>query len=106
MSRFTRVGIVLSVVVLSALFFVFAQVPSASGIFGPMNALQSARDGASAAVLADGSILITGGTNSSGALATAEYVNGGTAAAMTTARSGHASVTLADGRVLVVGFHA
>ena len=69
-------------------------------------AMSGVRAGASAALLADGRILITGGEDASGALAGAEIYSGGSfasAAGMSAARSAHTSVTLQDGRVLVAG---
>src|SRR5258708_26167269 len=103
MRRSTRLFALAAAVLVSAFFFLIAAVPSNSGVFGSLGTLTSARDGASAAVLPSGNILVTGGKNSSGALNSAEIVGGSSAASMTTARSGHASVALNDGRVLVVG---
>src|SRR5437764_541492 len=71
---------------------------------GPMAA---ARAHASAALLSDGRVLITGGTGVAGPLASAEFLNtNGTftaAASMQFARAGHSSTVLSDGRVLVAG---
>src|SRR5579863_1353750 len=82
------------------------QVPSGTWIpLGPMN---SARGGASAVLLQDGRILVTGGNDGSNAPTnTAEFfgANGSfsLAAPMNVPRSGHVSVILQDGRVLVAG---
>jgi hypothetical protein len=66
--------------------------------------MSAARDGASIAVLPDGRMLVTGGTDASGAaLASAEILGQGPVESMTYARSGHASVVLSDGRVLITG---
>jgi len=78
-----------------------------SGNWAPEGTMATARLGASAALLGDGRILITGGDAGTGAVTTADFFNAdGTisaAPAMTNARSGHISVTLKDGRVLVAG---
>ena len=55
------------------------QVPS--GTFAPTGAMAEARAGVSAALLADGRILITGGSGASGALASAEFFSGSAFAA-------------------------
>jgi hypothetical protein len=78
-----------------------------SGTWAPVVPMSSARAGASAVLLKDGRILITGGDAGNGALASADLFNtDGTispAAPMNNARSHHASVVLPDGRVLVAG---
>src|ERR1700746_450364 len=78
-----------------------------SGNWAPEGTMANARLGASAALLGDGRILITGGDAGTGAVTTADFFNAdGTisaAPAMSNARSGHISVTLKDGRVLVAG---
>jgi hypothetical protein len=65
------------------------------------------RSNASAVMLSDGRILITGGNGVSGPLQMAEFfaTNGtvASAAAMNVARSSHFAVVLSDGRVLVGG---
>src|ERR1700686_5346550 len=78
-----------------------------SGTWAPVAPMSSARAGASAVLLKDGRILITGGDAGSGALASADLFNtDGTispAPPMNIARSGHLSLVLQDGRVLVAG---
>src|ERR1700757_19577 len=78
-----------------------------SGNWAPEGTMATARLGASAALLGDGRILITGGDAGTGAVTTVDFFNSdGTisaAPAMTNARSGHIAVTLKDGRVLVAG---
>src|ERR1700719_3893768 len=82
-----------------------------SGTWQATGNLSSARAGASAALLQDGRILITGGNSGSGTgagpQASADLFNtDGTispASPMTNARSGHISVTLQNGKVLVAG---
>src|SRR5437867_6808227 len=83
-----------------------AQSPVPTGTWVQTAPMAEARSGASAAVLSDGRVLITGGSGSDAALATAElYVNGSWSAVapMSVPRSGHQSVALSDGRVLVIG---
>ena len=69
--------------------------------------MTEARSSAASALLLDGRILITGGDNGSGPVATAEVFDttGAFVAAppMNMARSGHSATVLADGRVLVAG---
>src|SRR5713101_3143502 len=78
-----------------------------SGTWAPKANLAEARANSSAALLADGRILITGGDGASGPLATVEFFNTdgsvSPAAPMNAARSKHISVVLSDGRVLVAG---
>ena len=105
LSKIALLGVVFLVCV------VFALKGSAllvlSGTWAPAANLAEPRAGASAALLADGRIFITGGEGTSGALATAEMFGmGGSvspAAPMNVARSKHISVVLQDGRVLVAG---
>lgn len=82
-----------------------SQVPS--NTWAPGGAMAQPRTGASAALLPDGRVLITGGVGVNGATATAELFSptGGftAAASMKVARTGHSSVALRDGRVLVMG---
>ena len=69
--------------------------------------LQVAREGACAAALPDGRILVAGGTGATGALRSVEiYQQDGRflpAADMLRARAGHTCTTLSDGRVLAAG---
>ena len=76
-----------------------------SGTWSATASMASARSGASAVLLQDGRVLITGGTDESGPLSSAELYSGSfsPAGSMLLARSNHASVTLNDGRVLVLG---
>src|ERR1700688_1842105 len=80
-----------------------------SGSWAPEGMMANALAGASAALLQDGRILITGGDpgDGSGPQASADIVKtDGTITAappMNNPRSQHASVALQDGRVLVAG---
>ncbi len=78
-----------------------------SGSWSQTGNLSSARVGASAALLPDARILVTGGDPGTGPLATADFfgTDGTISAAppMVNARSQHVSVALQDGRVLVAG---
>ena len=85
-----------------------ADMPQVStGTWAPAGSMTQARTGASAALLQDGRILITGGQSADGPSASAELVNHdgsfSAAARMHIARSNHISVVLHDGRVLVAG---
>ena len=77
------------------------------GLWTSAASLSQSRSNASAVILSDGRILITGGDGSSGVLQSAELfgTNGyvSLAAAMNVPRSGHFAVVLIDGRVLVGG---
>ena len=78
-----------------------------TGTWAPQTNLSSARANASAALLQDGRVLVTGGDSGSGPVATADFfaADGTISAAppMVNARSKHVAVTLQDGRVLVAG---
>src|SRR5712692_2831113 len=78
-----------------------------TGTWSAASNMAEARDGASAVLISDGQILITGGSDANGPLATAEIFNkDGSFSATTTmnvARSKHISAVLSDGRVLVAG---
>jgi hypothetical protein len=90
-----------------------ASIPSVpTGTWAPApSAMLSARSGASAALLSDGRVLVTGGLTgdpaSPGVHSSAELfgIDGAfaSAAPMSIPRTRHASVTLQDGRVLVTG---
>ncbi len=76
---------------------------------GGLNPMSSARHSHTATRLADGRVLVAGGTaNISTAIGTAEVYdpatgNWSSAGTLVTARYGHAAVLLGDGKVLVVG---
>src|SRR5882724_3894965 len=79
-----------------------------SGTWQATGNLSAARTGASAALLQNGSVLITGGDPGSGPVASADLFNSDgsvspLAAPMNNPRSNHISTTLQDGRVLVAG---
>lgn len=77
-----------------------------TGVWEPAGAMATVRTGATAIPLADGRILIVGGTGPDGPLATAEVYQDGAfteAAPMGVARSDAAAVRLSDGSVLITG---
>src|SRR5260370_12947483 len=78
-----------------------------SGQWAQTGNLSSARAGASAALLQDGRILISGGDSGTGPAASADFFNtDGTisaAAPMNNPRKGHVGVAMQDGRVLAAG---
>ena len=78
-----------------------------TGSWLSFGAMTDARSGAASALLQDGRILITGGDNGSGPLASTEVLDttGAFVAAppMNNPRSKHIAVVLQDGRVLVAG---
>jgi len=79
------------------------QALTPSGQFSSDPPMSAARQGAASAVLADGRILVTGGKDSNGPLASAEFLSGASGGTMATPRYGHIAVALTDGRVLVAG---
>jgi LysM domain/Kelch motif len=85
-----------------------------TGTFSPTGPMTTARDGQTATLLADGRVLIAGGTSAANVgtgkeiLASAELYDPRTGAfsptgSMTTARIGHTANLLSDGRVLIAG---
>src|ERR1041384_1786708 len=80
------------------------QVPSETWV--PTGSMAQARSGSSAVLLQDGSVLIAGGSNADGPVASAEIFASGsfsTTGSMLLARSNAAAVALRDGRVLITG---
>jgi Galactose oxidase, central domain len=81
---------------------------AAAGTFTVTGHMQFARRRHTATRLGNGFVLITGGVNATGTLATAELFNPTThtfvrTGNMVTARAGHTATLLADGRVLLTG---
>ncbi len=84
-----------------------AQALSAIRRWTPAGVMTSARSGACSALLHDGRLLISGGTNKKADLDTVELLNPdvtfAAVASMSRPRSHHTCVTLPDGRTLVMG---
>src|SRR6266853_2600022 len=99
---------ILTALLLIVIVAVHGSVPSVpTGTWKPGANMAEPRGGASAAPLADGRLLITGGNGADGPLVTAEILGADgaftSAASMGVFRSNHISVVLTDGRVLVAG---
>src|SRR6188474_2754959 len=80
------------------MFTFAAPISQTTGTWHSLGSLVDARQGASATMLDDGRVLVAGGSNASGLLASAEVVSadGSTVpvAGMTMARSGHTATKL------------
>ena len=94
--------------VLSCVFILTASIPNAAtGTWQTWNPMGDVRSGAAAVLLQDRRVLIIGGNNANGPVASADLFgtdgNFSAAAAMQSPRSGHTATVLSDGRVLVAG---
>jgi len=104
MTRIVRAGFVLM-----ALWVIREPVPAfATAVWTPTGTLHDARREHTATLLADGTVLVTGGEGTSGKLATAEIYDPNTGlwtatSSLSVPRYGHSAVLLLDGRVLVAG---
>jgi hypothetical protein len=97
-----------SLLVLCCVFALTASVPNVpAGTWQSWGNMSVARQGAASVRLLDGRVLIIGGSDANGPLASVEvFGNDGVfsgAQPMHSARSGHAAIALSDGRVLVSG---
>jgi len=80
----------------------------ATGLFSPTGSMSSPRSGNTATLLANGKVLIVGGADGSGLLASAELYDPGTGSfsptgSMSIARQEHTATLLASGKVLIAG---
>jgi hypothetical protein len=94
--------------VLSCVFLLTASITNVStGTWQTWNPMGDVRSGAAAVLLQDGRVLIIGGNNANGPVASADLFgtdgNFSAAAVMQAPRSGHTATVLSDGRVLVAG---
>jgi len=106
--RATKYTALCLLTILSLAFLLHGTLPQVStGSWIPANSLAEARSGSAAVVLDDGRVLFTGGTGSTGPLASAElfHTDGSisVAAPMLNPRTHHTAVVLKDGSVLVAG---
>src|SRR6185437_3103216 len=87
-------------------FFQCSLIQAASNTWNPAGNLAEARHGSAATLLADGRVLVTGGTGG-GVLASTEFFNTdgsfSEGVPMLQARTRHTATLLHDGRVLVAG---
>src|SRR5579863_3775847 len=96
----------LPLLVLSCVFLMTAAIPSVpTGTWQTWNPMGDPRSGAATVLLQDGRLLIAGGNDATGPVASADVFGTdgvfSAAAVMHAPRSGHTATVLADGRVLV-----
>jgi len=105
--RASRLALLVAIFATSTLGLLKGDVPGVlTGTWQPVTPMTSPRGGAATALLDGGSVVVTGGSDASGSLASVEVFDGtqfSAAPPMNVARTGHAAVLLEDGRVLVVG---
>jgi hypothetical protein len=106
--RFSKTGLVAALLAICLGGSLRGSIPAAAtGEWVTTGNMLHARSGASSVLLLNGAVLVTGGTDASGAAADTELFepSGGfvPAGSMGGARAHHASVLLSDGRVLVIG---
>src|SRR5713101_1584991 len=94
--------------VLSYVFILTASIPNVpTGTWQTWNPMGDVRSGAAAVLLQDGRVLITGGNNANGPVASAVLFGTdgsfSAAAIMQAPRAGHTATVLSGGRVLVAG---
>ena len=97
-----------ALVVFLCALLVTASIPTVpTGTWKPWNPMGSDRSGAASVLLPDGRVLITGGSDTNGALASVEVFSTAgsfsSGQSMHAARSAHTATVLQDGRVLVTG---
>ena len=107
MRRFVRAALIAVLILCAGLLVKGSITQPPIGNWLAAGSMTAARSGAASALMQDGRILITGGDNGSGPVASAEFFDttGFFAAAppMGTARNAHSATVLADGRLLVAG---
>ena len=99
-------GVVVGAVATAALFTgVHGQVQREAGTWQPTASLSGIREGASSVLLPDGRVLVLGGRNEEGPVASAETYAGGVWSPVNGLGEswGQTATVLSDGRVLIVG---
>ena len=99
-------GVVVAAVATAALFTgVHGQVQREAGTWQPTASLSGIREGASSVLLPDGRVLVLGGRNEEGPVASAEIYAGGVWSPVDGLGEswGQTATVLSDGRVLIVG---
>ena len=107
MRRVFKPILIATLIIITAVFVKGSVQLPAIGNWLAAGPMLEARSGAASVLVQDGRILITGGDNGSGPVASAELfdITGTFVAAppMSTARRAHSATVLMDGRVLVAG---
>ena len=107
MRRFIKPALIAALILTAGIFVKGSITPPSIGGWLSAGSMSEARTSAASALLEDGRILITGGDNGSGPVASAEFFDTTgsfvTAPPMSMGRKSHSATVLADGRILVAG---